>query len=208
MGIVGTRVRTLREAKRRTQQELAAESGVSVTTISRYENGRVSMFSANVLGRLAAALDVDPALLLIVGDAPPFTPRPEPVREIDPTPLAPGGPWPDVTWVTKQFRALADENRLRIVDLLRRQERCVCDLTETLALRQSLLSFHLKALKDAGLVTDRRQGRWAYYALNRHAFVQLEAFVGALPAVDRGVDHGVDRVVDLVVDHPLDRAAG
>jgi DNA-binding XRE family transcriptional regulator len=65
MAHLSTQVKTLREAKQRTQQELAAESGVSVTTISRYENERVTMFSAKVLQRLAAALDVHPGLLLV-----------------------------------------------------------------------------------------------------------------------------------------------
>jgi ArsR family transcriptional regulator, arsenate/arsenite/antimonite-responsive transcriptional repressor len=88
----------------------------------------------------------------------------------------------DLRVVTRQFRALSDENRLRIVDLLRGGEQCVCDLTSALDLGQSLLSFHLKTLKDAGLVTDRREGRWAYYSLNHDAFAQLEAFVGGLPS--------------------------
>jgi ArsR family transcriptional regulator len=84
--------------------------------------------------------------------------------------------------LTRQFRALADETRLRIIDLLRGGEQCVCHLTDTLELGQSLLSFHLKTLKQAGLVTDRRDGRWSYYALNRESFDQLEAFVGGLPS--------------------------
>jgi ArsR family transcriptional regulator len=88
----------------------------------------------------------------------------------------------DLSVVTRQFRALADENRLRIVDLLRGGEQCVCELTDALELGQSLLSFHLKTLKDAGLVTDRREGRWAYYALNAEAFAQLQEFVGGLPS--------------------------
>lgn len=88
----------------------------------------------------------------------------------------------DLSAITKQFRALSDENRLHIVDLLRNGERCVCELTDALDLGQSLLSFHLKTLKDAGLVTDRREGRWAYYTLNADAFAQLEEFVGALPS--------------------------
>ena len=95
---------------------------------------------------------------------------------------------PDVTGITKQFRALADENRLRIVDLLRNGERCVCELTDALDLGQSLLSFHLKTLKEAGLVTDRREGRWAYYTLNPDAFAQLEEFVGALPSTKLSVN--------------------
>jgi len=88
----------------------------------------------------------------------------------------------DLTKLTRQFRALADENRLHIIDMLRGGERCVCELTDALDLGQSLLSFHLKTLKDAGLVTDRREGRWSYYALTPEAFEQLEAFVGGLPS--------------------------
>ena len=88
----------------------------------------------------------------------------------------------DLTAITRRFHALSDETRLRIVDLLRGGEQCVCDLTSALDLGQSLLSFHLKTLKDAGLVSDRREGRWAYYTLNHDAFAQLEEFVGGLPS--------------------------
>lgn len=87
-----------------------------------------------------------------------------------------------MTTVVARFRALSDENRLRIVDLLRNGERCVCELQDALDLGQSLLSFHLKTLKDAGLVFDRREGRWAYYSLNPEAFAQLKDFVGAIPS--------------------------
>jgi ArsR family transcriptional regulator, arsenate/arsenite/antimonite-responsive transcriptional repressor len=89
---------------------------------------------------------------------------------------------PDLTAITRQFQALSDATRLRIVDLLRGGERCVCELTDALELGQSLLSFHLKILKNAGLVSDRREGRWAYYALDVDAFSQLEEFVGGLPS--------------------------
>jgi ArsR family transcriptional regulator, arsenate/arsenite/antimonite-responsive transcriptional repressor len=89
----------------------------------------------------------------------------------------------DLTSITRQFRALSDENRLRIVDLLRGGERCVCELTDALEIGQSLLSFHLRTLREAGLVTDRRDGRWAYYALAPDAFAQLEEFVGGLPSI-------------------------
>ena len=67
------------------------------------------------------------------------------------------------------FRALSDEKRLRIMDLLTGGELCVCELTEILDLPQPLLSFHLRTLKDAGLVEDRRAGRWVYYSLGRKA---------------------------------------
>lgn len=79
-----------------------------------------------------------------------------------------------------QFQALSDEKRLRILALLGSGEHCVCELTEALDLPQSLLSFHLKTLRDAGLVTDRREGRWVYYAL---ATPGLEEARGALDAL-------------------------
>ncbi len=91
-------------------------------------------------------------------------------------------PATDLSGITRQFRALSDETRLRVVDQLRGGEQCVCELTAALDLGQSLLSFHLKTLKDAGLVTDRRDGRWAYYSLTYEAFALLEAFVGGLPS--------------------------
>ncbi len=67
------------------------------------------------------------------------------------------------------FRALGDENRLRLIEQLREGEQCVCDLSDAIGASQPLLSFHLKALKEAGLVTDRREGRWVYYTLNGDA---------------------------------------
>lgn len=72
------------------------------------------------------------------------------------------------------FHALSDETRLEIVRLLRNGEKCVCDLTEALDAAQSRLSFHLRTLKDAGLVIDRKEGRWVYYTLNPHAFKEME----------------------------------
>ena len=93
----------------------------------------------------------------------------------------------DLSQLTTKFHALSDETRLRIIDLLRGGERCVCDLTDALDAGQSRLSFHLKVLKDAKLVTDRREGRWAYYALAPDAFAQLEEFVGELPSTKLSV---------------------
>ena len=63
------------------------------------------------------------------------------------------------------FHALSDRTRLEILERLRAGERCVCELTDALDAEQSRLSFHLKVLKDAGLVHDRRDGRWTHYTL-------------------------------------------
>jgi len=78
------------------------------------------------------------------------------------------------------FHALGDETRLQIIDRLSEGEQCVCDLTDLLDTGQSRLSFHLKILKDAGILKDRREGRWVYYALNPEAVEKLEHFVGEL----------------------------
>jgi ArsR family transcriptional regulator len=85
------------------------------------------------------------------------------------------------------FRALGDETRLRLVERLRGGEQCVCDLTDELEAGQSRLSFHLKTLKDAGVVTDRREGRWVYYALNPAMFEVLEGIVNELKPSRRGL---------------------
>lgn len=64
------------------------------------------------------------------------------------------------------FKALADETRLRTVLLLAaRGELCVCELTQALAVSQPKMSRHLAALREAGLVSDRREGLWVFYRL-------------------------------------------
>jgi ArsR family transcriptional regulator len=78
------------------------------------------------------------------------------------------------------FHALSDETRLAIVVLLKDGEHCVCDLTSSLQAAQSRLSFHLKVLKDAGVVSDRREGRWSYYTLVPGAIDGLEELIGEL----------------------------
>jgi ArsR family transcriptional regulator, arsenate/arsenite/antimonite-responsive transcriptional repressor len=98
----------------------------------------------------------------------------------------------DLKRATRWFHALAEETRLRIIERLRAGEECVCNLTDTLETGQSRLSFHLKTLKDAGLVKDRRQGRWIYYSLDQDAIRDLERFIRRLEA-ERGVLQLVSR---------------
>src|SRR5918912_3626547 len=87
---------------------------------------------------------------------------------------------PDSGRAARLFHALSDETRLSILQRLRFGERCVCDLTDALDAAQSRLSFHLKVLKDAGLVTDRRDGRWMYYTLNSEALSEMAELVQAI----------------------------
>lgn len=78
------------------------------------------------------------------------------------------------------LRALAEPIRLQVVQALAGGERCVCDLTSDLDLAQSKLSFHLKVLKEAGVVCARQEGRWMYYRLDPGALLVLRDWLGQL----------------------------
>lgn len=79
--------------------------------------------------------------------------------------------------VVSGFHALSDPLRIKVIELLRDKELCVCDLSEALEVTQSKLSFHLKTLKEAGLVRTQQEGRWIYYSLNLAQFVILEQYL-------------------------------
>jgi ArsR family transcriptional regulator, arsenate/arsenite/antimonite-responsive transcriptional repressor len=79
--------------------------------------------------------------------------------------------------IATSFHALADPLRIKIIELLRHQELCVCELCEQLNVAQSKLSFHLKTLKEAGLLRYRQEGRWIYYSLNLAQFVVIEQYI-------------------------------
>lgn len=64
------------------------------------------------------------------------------------------------------FKALSEGIRLRIIKLLENGELCVCDLVAALDMSQPKVSFHLNALKEAGLIKDRKQGKWTHYRIN------------------------------------------
>ena len=78
------------------------------------------------------------------------------------------------------FHALSDSTRLSILEMLRSGERCVCDLQDELDAAQSRLSFHLRVLKDAGLVSDRKEGRWSYYTINPDALGEVHDLAVAM----------------------------
>jgi ArsR family transcriptional regulator len=78
------------------------------------------------------------------------------------------------------FHALSDETRLEIVAMLSSGERCVCELMDALDVAQSRLSFHLRVLKEAGLVMDRKDGRWVHYSLNRGRIEEMEALLHSI----------------------------
>ncbi len=75
------------------------------------------------------------------------------------------------------FQAFSDGYRVQVIELLRDQELCACDIANHLGVTQSKLSFHLKTLKEAGLIDGRQEGRWIYYRLNLQKFVVLEQYL-------------------------------
>lgn len=79
--------------------------------------------------------------------------------------------------ISSGFHALSDPLRIQVIELLRSQELCVCELCEHLGTTQSKLSFHLKTLKEANLVRARQEGRWIYYSLNLSQFLILEQYL-------------------------------
>jgi ArsR family transcriptional regulator, arsenate/arsenite/antimonite-responsive transcriptional repressor len=83
------------------------------------------------------------------------------------------------------FHALSDETRLEVVLLLLDGERCVCDLMDDLGMAQSRLSWHLKTLSDAGIISARREGRWNYYALEAAAIAECRGMLDGLKPSSR-----------------------
>jgi ArsR family transcriptional regulator len=70
-----------------------------------------------------------------------------------------------MTKILKIFKALSDPTRLRIIFLLEGKDLCVCELTFILKMSQSRVSHQLRILRDAGLVEDRRDGKWMIYGI-------------------------------------------
>jgi ArsR family transcriptional regulator len=90
------------------------------------------------------------------------------------------------------FKALSDETRLRIIKLLEQGELCVCDIVAALDIIQPKASFHLGVLREAGLLRDRKEGKWIHYSLNESDLFRRMLMVsicekadGALVAQDR-----------------------
>ena len=67
----------------------------------------------------------------------------------------------------KIFKALCDEKRLRIIDLLKSGEMCACVLIEKMDIGQSSLSYHMKILCESGIVKSRQDGKWTHYKLSK-----------------------------------------
>jgi ArsR family transcriptional regulator len=100
---------------------------------------------------------------------------------------------PDLDRAVTLFHALSDATRLSILEMLRGGERCVCELQDELDAAQSRLSFHLRVLREAGIITDRKEGRWSYYTIVPEALAEVHDLAvamqpkkGALPVLRAG----------------------
>jgi ArsR family transcriptional regulator len=71
--------------------------------------------------------------------------------------------------IVKVAKALSDENRLQILEMLKTGEKCACVLLDEMKITQPTLSHHMRILCDAGLVTGRKEGRWVHYSIDRNA---------------------------------------
>lgn len=78
------------------------------------------------------------------------------------------------------FKALADETRLRIVELLSEGERCACQLLENFNITQPTLSYHMKILCKSGIVVGRREGAWMYYQNNGKVIEEVARFLSEI----------------------------
>ena len=109
------------------------------------------------------------------------------------------------------LKFLSDRNRLRILAALAGAETCVCDLIDELGLPQPLASYHLRKLRDAGLVRARRNAQWIYYSLDPDAWASLVApLVGLFPVgqLPPEAAFGASHRCDLVPADPSRGACG
>ncbi|MDT8900294.1 ArsR/SmtB family transcription factor [Anaeroselena agilis] len=87
--------------------------------------------------------------------------------------------------IVQVLKALGDETRIRILNLLRKETLCVCDIEEVLKINQSNASRHLTKLKDAKIIAGEKKAQWVYYRINENILVKY-SFVNEL--LDRELD--------------------
>ena len=78
------------------------------------------------------------------------------------------------------MESLSDPIRINILELMMDGEICVCDIVNVTGLSQSKISYHIKILKDSGLITDRQEGRWVYYKLDLEILSDIQNWMGNL----------------------------
>lgn len=84
-------------------------------------------------------------------------------------------------------KAMSDENRLKIIEMLTNGEKCGCDLLEELQVTQPTLSHHMKVLAECGLVESRKDGKWSHYSINCDRFREFKDYVNDISCCDSSV---------------------
>ena len=92
----------------------------------------------------------------------------------------------DIKTTSAICKALSDQNRLRIIELLSDGEKCACRLLEELNITQPTLSHHMKILCGCGLVTVRKEGKWSYYSLSCEDWKAFKEFVSGIVCLNGG----------------------
>ena len=77
-------------------------------------------------------------------------------------------------------KALGDNNRLQIIQILSDGEKCGCKLLEAFDITQPTLSHHMKILCDCGLVNDRKEGKWHHYSINADVWKEFSEFISVI----------------------------
>ena len=75
------------------------------------------------------------------------------------------------------MESLSDPIRINILELMMDGEICVCDIVNATGLSQSKISYHIKILKDSGLISDRQEGRWVYYKLDLEVLSEIQNWI-------------------------------
>ena len=78
---------------------------------------------------------------------------------------------------TSVFKALSDETRLKIIEMISCGEMCACHILDEFSISQSTLSYHMKILSDCGIVSARRDGSWMKYTLNKERTDEILKFI-------------------------------
>ena len=88
--------------------------------------------------------------------------------------------------IASMFKAVSDENRIRILELLRDEERCVCSILDEMRITQPTLSHHMKILCDAGIVKGRKEGKWMHYSISADGLGSVRNYLDELMANTKG----------------------
>ena len=91
----------------------------------------------------------------------------------------------DYKSAAKVFKALDDEKRLQILDMIREGEKCACVILEDMQISQSTLSHHMKILCESGIVHGRKDGKWVHYSIDKEGSKRLAQLLASLMSTEK-----------------------